>query len=389
MKKLYYDSSYIKEFEGTVLSCEKGKKGYEVVLDQTAFYPEGGGQPTDTGVLGGVKVLEVHEKQGIVTHYLEAPLSVGETVHGVIDWEPRFIHMQEHSGEHLVSGLIHERFGYDNVGFHMGADEVTIDFNGLIEWDELMEIETKANEIIWENREIYADFPEKEELDALDYRSKKELTGDVRIVKIPGGDICACCGTHVKLTGEIGLVKFLSMIHYKGGVRISLLCGKRAMADYEKKRAEVQKISNLLSAKPTEISNAVEKMKGEISKLQEKLSECYRGVIENRVAVLECSEDNFYIIEKDFGAQHLRMLANRLLDEKKAKTVLALSGNKDNGFIYIMGSQEEDMRQLSKELNQKLSGRGGGSMQMAQGTFFAEEAQLDAILSEKGFKKIN
>ena len=389
MKKLYYDSSYIKEFEGTVLSCEKGKKGYEVVLDQTVFYPEGGGQPTDTGVLGGVKVLEVHEKQGIVTHYLEAPLSVGETVHGVIDWEPRFIHMQEHSGEHLVSGLIHERFGYDNVGFHMGADEVTIDFNGLIKWDELMEIENKANEIIWENREIYADFPEKEELDALDYRSKKELTGDVRIVKIPGGDICACCGTHVKLTGEIGLVKFLSMIHYKGGVRISLLCGKRAMADYEKKRAEVQKISNLLSAKPTEISNAVEKMKGEISKLQEKLSECYRGMIENRVAGLECSEDNFYIIEKDFGAQHLRMLANRLLDEKKAKTVLALSGNKDNGFIYIMGSQEEDMRQLSKELNQKLSGRGGGSMQMAQGTFFAEEAQLDAILSEKGFKKIN
>ena len=389
MKKLYYDSSYIKEFEGTVLSCEKGKKGYEVVLDQTAFYPEGGGQPTDTGVLGGVKVLEVHEKQGIVTHYLEAPLNVGETVHGVIDWEPRFIHMQEHSGEHLVSGLIHERFGYDNVGFHMGADEVTIDFNGLIEWDELMEIEKKANEIIWENREIYADFPEKEELDALDYRSKKELTGDVRIVKIPGGDICACCGTHVKLTGEIGLVKFLNMIHYKGGVRISLLCGKRAMADYEKKRAEVQKISNLLSAKPTEISSAVEKMKGEISKLQEKLSECYRGMIENRVAGLECSEDKFYIIEKDFGAQHLRMLANRLLDEKKAKTVLALSGNKDNGFIYIMGSQEEDMRLLSKELNQKLSGRGGGSVQMAQGTFFAEEAQLDAILSEKGFKKIN
>ena len=389
MKKLYYDSSYIKEFEGTVLSCEKGKKGYDVVLDQTAFYPEGGGQPTDTGVLGGVKVLEVHEKQGVVTHYLEAPLTVGDTVTGVIDWEPRFIHMQEHSGEHLVSGLIHEQFGYDNVGFHMGAEEVTIDFNGLIEWDELMEIEKKANEIIWDNREIYADFPEKEELDDLEYRSKKELTGDVRIVKIPGGDTCACCGTHVKRTGEIGLVKFLTMIHYKGGVRISLLCGKRAMADYEKKRAEVQKISNLLSAKPTEISNAVEKMKGEISKLQEKLSECYRGMIENRVSGLECSENPLYIIEKDFGAQHLRMMVNRMLDEKKGKTVLALSGNKDNGFIYIMGSQEEDMRLLSKELNQKLSGRGGGSVQMAQGTFFAEEEQVDAVLIEKGFTKIN
>ncbi len=389
MKKLYYDSPYIREFEGTVMSCEKGKKGYEVVLDQTAFYPEGGGQPTDTGVLGGVKVLEVHERQGIVTHYLEVPLTVGETVKGVIDWEPRFIHMQEHSGEHLVSGLIHERFGYDNVGFHMGAEEVTIDFNGLIEWDELMEIEKKANEIIWDNREIYADFPEKEELDTLDYRSKKELTGDVRIVKIPGGDVCACCGTHVKYTGEIGLVKFLSMIHYKGGVRISLLCGKRAMADYEKKREEVQRISNLLSAKPTEISNAVEKMKGEISKLQEKLSECYRGMIENRVIGLECSENSLYIMEKDFGAQHLRMLVNRILEEKKGKTVLALSGNKDNGFIYIMGSQEADMRLLSKELNQKLSGRGGGSVQMAQGTFFAEEEQVEEVLNEKGFTKIS
>lgn len=388
MKKLYYDSPYIKEFEGTVLSCEKGKKGYEVVLDQTAFYPEGGGQPTDTGVLGGVKVLEVHEKNGIVTHYLDAPLAVGAVVKGVIDWEPRFIHMQEHSGEHLVSGLIHERFGYDNVGFHMGAEEVTIDFNGLIEWDELMEIEKKANEIIWDNREIYADFPPKEELDALDYRSKKELTGDVRIVKIPGGDVCACCGTHVKRTGEIGLVKFLSMIHYKGGVRISLLCGKRAMADYEKKREEVQKISVLLSAKPSEISSAVEKMKGEISKLHEKLSECYRGMIEERVASLETGERNLYIIEKEFGAQHLRMLVNRILEEKKGKTVLALSGNKDGGFLYIMGSQNEDMRLLSRELNQMLTGRGGGSTQMAQGTFFADEEQVSAVLNGKGFERI-
>lgn len=385
MKKLYYDSPYIKEFEATVISCEKGKKGYEIVLDQTAFYPEGGGQPTDTGILGGVKVLEVHEKNGVVAHYLEEPLNVGEKVRGIIDWERRFIHMQEHSGEHLASGLIHERFGYDNVGFHMGAEEVTIDFNGVIEWDELMEIEKKANEIIWDNREIYADFPPKEELDALDYRSKKELTGDVRIVKIPGGDICACCGTHVKRTGEIGLIKFLTMIHYKGGVRISLLCGKRAIEDYEKKREEVQKISVLLSVKPAEISVAVEKMKGEITKLQEKLSECYRERIEQKVGSMEKSDKNIYIIEKEFGAQHLRQLVNRILEEKKGKTVLALSGNREGGFLYIMGSQNEDMRLLSKELNRVLSGRGGGSIQMAQGTFFAEEENLHTILKEKGF----
>ncbi len=385
MKKLYYDSPYIREFDATVLSCEHGKKGYEVVLDQTAFYPEGGGQPTDTGILGGVKVLEVHEKGGVITHYLEAPLQVGDNVHGMIDWNNRFIHMQEHSGEHLVSGLIHERFGYDNVGFHMGADEVTIDFNGLIEWDELMEIEKKANEIIWDNREIYADFPSKEELDALDYRSKKELTGDVRIVKIPGGDVCACCGTHVKRTGEIGLVKFLSMIHYKGGVRISLLCGKRAMADYEKKREEVQKISVMLSAKPAEISQAVDKLKGEISKIQEKLYECYKVMMEQKVSEMPVCEGPVYVIENEFEAHNLRQMVNRILEEKKGNTVIALAKNKESGFIYIMGSTNEDMRLLSKELNAKLSGRGGGSTQMAQGTFFADEASVCAVLDEKGF----
>lgn len=385
MRKLYYDSPYIKEFEAYVLSCEKGKKGYEVVLDQTAFYPEGGGQPTDTGVINGVNVLEVHEKDGTVVHYLDAPLTVGDCVKGTIDWERRFIHMQEHSGEHLVSGLIHERFGYDNVGFHMGTDEVTIDFNGLIAWDELMEIESRANDIIWENREIYADFPPKEELEALDYRSKKELTGDVRIVKIPGGDVCACCGTHVRYTGEIGLVKFLSMIHYKGGVRITLLCGKRALADYEKKREEVQKISMLLSAKPAEISLAVEKMKGELSKLQEKLSECYRGMIERKVSELGAGDETVYVIEKDFASQHLRLLANRILEEKKARTVLALSEHKNGEYLYILASQEEDMRLLAKELNAVLSGRGGGSCQMAQGTFFAQETEISTVLKEKGF----
>lgn len=389
MKKLYYDSPYIKEFEGTVLSCTEGKKGWEVVLDETAFYPEGGGQPADTGVLGGAAVLDVHEKGGEIVHYTDRPLPVGGKVLGVVDWDRRFLHMQEHSGEHLVSGLIHGRFGYDNVGFHMGTDEVTIDFNGVLEWKELLEIEAEANRIIWENREIYAGFPSKEELSVMDYRSKKELTGDVRIVEIPGGDICACCGTHVKRTGEIGLVKFTSMIHYKGGVRISLLCGKRAALDYEKKREQVQKISVLLSAKPGEISGAVEKLKQETEKLQEKLSKLYEKLIESKVERLEESREDICVLEPDFGALQLRQLVNRILEEKKGKNVLALAGNIEGGFLYVLGSQSEDMRLLSKELNRLLNGRGGGSMQMAQGTFFAEEGTLSAILKEKGFITIN
>ena len=385
MNKLYYDSAYIKEFEAQVLSCQEGKKGWEITLSATAFYPEGGGQPADTGILGNVRVTDVHEKDGQVVHYTDGPLPVGEMVRGVIDWDRRFQHMQEHSGEHLVSGLIHQRFGYDNVGFHMGTDEVTIDFNGALEWEDLMAIEEKANGMIWENLEISAVYPEKDELDAMEYRSKKELTGAVRIVSIPGGDVCACCGTHVERTGEIGLVKFLSMIHYKGGVRISLLCGKRAVEDYERKRDQVQKISVLLSARPGEIARAVEKLKEDEAKLQEKLVAAYDKLIASEVRDIKEGDGDIFILEPDFEAIQLRHLVNRLLEEKKGRTVLALGGAAEGSFLYVLGSRDGDMRQLSRELNGLLNGRGGGSAQMAQGTFFATKDQLQAILKEKGF----
>ena len=385
MNKLYYDSAYIKEFEAQVLSCQEGKKGWEITLSATAFYPEGGGQPADTGLLGNVRVTDVHEKDGQVVHYTDGPLPVGEMVRGVIDWDRRFQHMQEHSGEHLVSGLIHQRFGYDNVGFHMGTDEVTIDFNGVLEWGDLMAIEEKANGMIWENLEISAVYPEKDELDAMEYRSKKELTGAVRIVSIPGGDVCACCGTHVERTGEIGLVKFLSMIHYKGGVRISLLCGKRAVEDYERKRDQVQKISVLLSARPGEISRAVEKLKDEEAKLQEKLVAAYDKLIASEVRDIKEGDGDIFILEPDFEAIQLRHLVNRLLEEKKGRTVLALGGAAEGSFLYVLGSRDGDMRRLSRELNGLLNGRGGGSAQMAQGTFFATKDQLQAIFKEKGF----
>ena len=385
MNMLYYGSAYIEEFEAQVLSCQEGKKGWEITLSATAFYPEGGGQPADTGLLGNVRVTDVHEKDGQVVHYTDGPLPVGEMVRGVIDWDRRFQHMQEHSGEHLVSGLIHQRFGYDNVGFHMGTDEVTIDFNGVLEWGDLMAIEEKANGMIWENLEISAVYPEKDELDAMEYRSKKELTGAVRIVSIPGGDVCACCGTHVERTGEIGLVKFLSMIHYKGGVRISLLCGKRAVEDYERKRDQVQKISVLLSARPGEISRAVEKLKDEEAKLQEKLVAAYDKLIASEVRDIKEGDGDIFILEPDFEAIQLRHLVNRLLEEKKGRTVLALGGAAEGSFLYVLGSRDGDMRRLSRELNGLLNGRGGGSAQMAQGTFFATKDQLQAILKEKGF----
>ena len=230
-EKLYYENVMAREFEGVVTQCRPGKKGYEVALDRTLFYPEGGGQPYDTGILGDARVLEVHEKDGEVWHTTDQPLEEGSRVRGVIDWDRRFDLMQQHSGEHLVSGVIHGHYGYDNVGFHMGADVITIDLNGMLTAEELSEIEREVNGIIWSDRKTQILYPTEAELNALDYRSKKELKGWVRLVKFPGADLCACCGLHVESTGQIGLVKLLSVQKFREGVRIEMISGGRAL-DY-------------------------------------------------------------------------------------------------------------------------------------------------------------
>ena len=197
MNELFYKDAYLKEFDAVVTSCHEGKNGFEVVLDDTAFYPEGGGQPWDTGTLNDAKVTSVRKKDGVIIHYTDKPLAEGTKVHGVIDWIRRFDHMQNHSGEHIFSGLVHKKFGYDNVGFHL-HDIVTVDFNGMMTWQDALDIEREANEIIWKDEETKISFPSKEELSSMDYRSKIELDGTVRIVEFPEGDTCACCGKPAK-----------------------------------------------------------------------------------------------------------------------------------------------------------------------------------------------
>jgi alanyl-tRNA synthetase len=264
MKKLYYERPYVKSFEAKVLECRPGKDGmFLIILDQTAFYPEGGGQPSDRGTLGEVSVLDVREKSEEILHLTDKPLKEGSVVTGVIDWDRRFIHMQNHTGEHLLSGIVHKHYGFENVGFHMGKDEVTVDFDGVLTKEQLEKAEAEANDKIWQNVPVLESFPSKEELSNMDYRSKKELTGQVRIVEIPGGDICACCGTHVMKTGEIGILKVTGMKKYKGGVRVSMLCGKMAFMDYKKKQTSVSGISTLLSVKEAQVLDGVTKLKAE------------------------------------------------------------------------------------------------------------------------------
>lgn len=260
-RRLYYEDVYKKEFTATVLECRERKNGFAVTLDESAFYPEGGGQPSDVGTLGDVKVTEVHEKDGELLHYTEQALEVGAKVEGKIDWARRFDLMQQHSGEHMVSGVIHAKYGYDNVGFHMGSDVITVDLNGMLDEAQLAEIEREVNEKVWENKEVVITYPTEEELKTLDYRSKKELTGKVRIVDFPGADVCACCGTHVTHTGEIGMVKLLSVVKFRDGIRMEMICGKRVLNYLNMVNEQNHQISVKLSAKMEKTADAVQRLR--------------------------------------------------------------------------------------------------------------------------------
>ena len=385
-KRLYYEDVYKKEFTAKVLECREAKKGFHIILDESAFYPEGGGQPSDTGALNGVKVLHVSEKGEEIIHELEAPLEEGVLAEGVIDWQKRYDNMQQHTGEHIFSGLVHKHFGYDNVGFHMGTDEVTVDFNGVLTQEQLDELEDEANQLIYDNVPVKVFYPSKEELEELDYRSKKELTGLVRIVEIPGGDICACCGTHVETTGEVGLIKLRTMINYKGGVRISMLCGRRALMDYRERLKDEIRISNLLSAKLALVPDAVEKMKNESQEKDLALGRLWQQLLEKKAESYPESTEVLAVFEEGLSPVQLRQLATMLYEKGKGKIVGVFSGNEDEQvYQYALGSSQADMRKLSKAMNGALNGRGGGSNLMAQGTFKAAESAIrETLMQEAG-----
>ena len=235
-KRIFDEDAYITEFEATVLSCTECEKGFEIILDQTAFFPEGGGQYPDKGTLNRTEITDVQEdKEGVIRHFSEKGIPAGEKVYGKIDWEQRFDFMQQHSGEHIFSGLAHKKFGATNVGFHLGYDETTIDLDVPLSEKDVLELELLANKAVYKNLPIEISYPSEEELEVLPYRSKKKLSGKIRIVTFPGYDICACCGTHVKQTGEIGIIKLTAFQNYKGGTRLFMLCGKRAFKDYQNK----------------------------------------------------------------------------------------------------------------------------------------------------------
>ena len=386
-EQLYYQDSYIKDFEAVVLSCIPNGNHFEAVLDRTAFFPEGGGQCADTGVLHienrKIKVFDVQERNGEIIHFIDEEILPGQTVIGELEFQERFSKMQQHTGEHIISGIVHRRFGYENVGFHLGKEEVTMDYDGPLTGEELRSVEYEANQVVAENREIKAYFPSTEELEKIPYRSKKELQGKIRIVEIQDCDICACCAPHVQTTGNVGLIKITNAIRYKGGMRLWIACGMRALEDYNQKEASVVQISNMLSAKQQEVTEAVKRLTEEIQQLKEKAAKMQEklvmGYLESETEALkENPNANLLLFEKELDAVAMRNFVNAGMELTKGVCGVFI-GDEKQGFRYVLGSSG-DIREIGKKLNEAFQGKGGGKPPMIQGSLVGEEKKIREFL---------
>ena len=382
--RLYDQDAYATKFEAEVLACEevekKEKKVYQVWLDQTLFFPEEGGQSPDMGTIDGIKVLDVQIKDEVITHTLAAPLAVGTMVKGVVDWKHRFYNMQQHSGEHIFSGIVHNRFGYDNVGFHLSDSIVTMDFNGVITAEDIEEIETEVNQAIIENIPVEVSYPTKEELKVLEYRSKIEIEGQVRIVTIPGYDVCACCAPHVRRTGEIGMLKVMNVQSYKGGVRISILCGFRALEAFRQKADIITELMAQFSTNQEALVENVTKLKNTNQTMKNQLASAKQELMEYKVAAIPEDSENAILFESDLDTPVVRNVVNGLVEQFTGICAVFV-GNDESGYQFIVGSKNKDCRAIAAALREKLSARGGGSDKMIQGSIAAKQLQIEECLA--------
>ena len=369
-EKLYDIDSHLKEFNATVVSCEKEDSGYKITLDRTAFFPEAGGQPSDKGSINGVAVHYVSISDDKIFHHTNEPIAVGTAVKGEIDFARRHRFMQNHTGEHIVSGILHKLYGFSNVGFHLGEEFATLDFDGELSREQLDEVEQLANKKVWQNLSVRCYYPTKEELLSLDYRSKKELEGDIRIVEIADTDMCACCAPHVKKTGEIGIIKLLDTERMRGGTRVVFKCGDYALADYRKKYENATQISALLSSKQDEIADAVDALQQKLDREKE----AHAKTVERMLGFMIESAVARTVFADELDTKALQALADGL---HKAKGGLyGAFSKREDGFAFAICDEDEKLQPFFAELKTKFTVRGGGRGGMVQGTVFAGEDDI-------------
>lgn len=379
-EKLYYEDSYIKSFSAKVLSVSEKDGKYSVILDKTAFFPQEAGQSADSGYIGGGRVYAVSERGGIIEHIVDKPLSVGDAVDCEIDFEERFDKMQNHTAEHIVSGLFHKLFGLDNVGFHLGRDEVTVDLNGILTREDLDKVELLANNAVFENIPVETVFTSALELCSLEYRSKLELTENVRIVNIGEYDSCACCAPHVRRTGEIGLIKLLDFIKHRGGIRIRMLAGRRALLDYREKFSNVAEISAKLCVPQNETAKGLRAYMDSAAEREFEYKRALSRIVELEAEKINPTDGNLVCYLYGVSLDEARDLVNIALP-KVGGVLVALVGDEGN-YRYVMASESADMREICKSANSALSGKGGGKPPMMQGSFAATFSEIKEYFSE-------
>ncbi|MBQ9935387.1 MAG: alanyl-tRNA editing protein [Lachnospiraceae bacterium] len=381
MRKIFYEDINITEFDGKVVSCEydEAKQLYKVLLDATAFFPEEGGQSADVGTLGGQRVLDVQIKDDLIYHYVENAMEAGTTVSGQVDWNQRFDFMQQHSGEHILSGLIHNRFGYNNVGFHLSTNDVTMDFNRVLTWEQAREIELEANMIVYHNLPVEILYPSSEELVGMEYRSKIEIDGQVRIVKIPEVDMCACCAPHVATTGQIGIIKIVGVQSYKGGVRLNILCGERALRDYSEKFDSVSAIAQDMSIKQEQVVEGYQRLKDECQTLKSKVNELQARCLSMSLDALPSPDesDNAVLFTDITDNVAIRNAVNELMERYSGyNAVFAGSGDGAGSYRFVVGSKSLDCSELAQRLRSELGAKCGGNKVMIQGSVEASQEQI-------------
>lgn len=372
-EKLYYENAYIRSFAANVVEVSPTDKGYDVILDKTAFFPEEGGQSSDTGYIGDARVSYVYERDGIVHHLTDREPPLGEA-NCSLDFEDRFEKMQCHTAEHILCGIIHRLFGLDNVGFHLGDDEVTFDVNGVLDREQLNKVEILANEAVFANLKIDTIFPTPDELSEIEYRAKLEITEGVRLVRIGDVDTCACCAPHVAYTGEIGMIKILDFMKHRGGTRIWMVAGKRALADYRLRYDNVKRISGMLSAPQPEIANVLSDYIAESDETRSALKQARLRIAEFEAEKIQPTDDSAVFYLPDFSIPELIAFSN-VANKRVGKITVALSGT-DGDYKYVISSNTTDLRAMAKDINSALSGRGGGRPEMIQGSFGATLGEI-------------
>lgn len=383
-ERLFDKSSKIRVFEALVISCEQKCDGeYAVVLDKTAFFPNEGGQSSDRGEIGSAKVLSVDEADGIIIHTLDRQLEVGQAVSCKLDFMDRFKKMQNHTAEHIISGLIHADYGFDNVGFHLGEGYMTADFSGELTPEMLESIEYKANLVVAACKQIKTYYPDQDTLKGMEYRSKLDFYENVRIVEIEDTDMCACCAPHVENTGEVGIIKILDSIRYKGGTRVTMIAGLDALADYKARLAEIKRISMTISAKQSEVADGVDRLIEDMGKLKGTVSSLKREIMNRKLEEMQTTEGSIILFEEFDDMLALRNLANDAV--KKCGKVFAVFSKDADGYKYIIASNTLDLKALSREINAAIDGRGGGSKQMIQGSCKADAEIIKTYFSSETY----